>query len=143
MATLSEFNLYNLIDQCIQNVGNAPRYDPFRMNEYFRLDKDIIVNFLANNLTNVEYDTKELSNLINITDEQILEDLKQVLIRSIIVNFNGGYTNSNAYLDSYKKTYGSLYKTNPIKILKNPNPYNLNKFKFIHLQNYKNLDSHS
>jgi hypothetical protein len=93
MATLSEFNLYNLIDQCIQNVGNAPRYDPFRMNEYFKLDKDIIVNFLADNLTNVEYDTKELSNLINITDEQILEDLKQVLIRSIIVNFNGGFTN--------------------------------------------------
>ena len=93
MATLSELNLHNLMNQCIQNMGMfAPRYDPFRMNKYFRLDKDIIVSFLADNLTNVEYNTEELSKLINITDEQILEDLKQVLISSLIVNFNGGYT---------------------------------------------------
>jgi hypothetical protein len=48
-----------------------------------------------------------------------------------------------SYLDSNKKTYGSVYKTNPIKILKDSNTDKLNKFKFIHLQNYKNLDSHS
>ena len=93
MTTLSELNLGNLMNQCIRNMGMfAPRYDPFRMNKYFRLDKDIIVSFLVDNFTNVEYDTKELSKLINITDEQILEDLKQVLISSLIVNFNSGYT---------------------------------------------------
>ena len=93
MTTLSELNLHNLMNQCTRNMDIfAPRYDPFRMNKYFRLDKDIIVSFLADNFTNIEYDTQKLSKLINITDEQILEDLKQVLISSLIVNFNGGYT---------------------------------------------------
>ena len=93
MATLSQINLENLIIQCTQNMsGIGPKYDAFRMNTYFRLDKEKIVNFLAENWTNVEYDTQKLSNLINIIDNQILEDLKQVLINSLIVNFNGGYT---------------------------------------------------
>jgi len=93
MATLSELNLHNLMNKCTQNMSIfAPRYDPFRMNTYFRLDKDIIVNFLADNFTNVEYDTEQLSKLINIKDKQILEDLKQVLIDSLRIHFNGGYT---------------------------------------------------
>ena len=93
MATLSELNLHNLMNQCTRNMSIfAPRYDPIRMNKYFRLDKDIIVSFLADNLTNVEYDTEKLSKLINTTDTQILEDLKQVLIDSLRIHFNGGYT---------------------------------------------------
>ena len=93
MTTISEFNLGNLMIECTQNMsGLGPKYDALRMNTYFRLDKEKIVNFLADNFTNIEYDTQKLSKLINITDEQILEDLKQVLISSLIVNFNGGYT---------------------------------------------------
>ena len=77
---------------------------------------------------------------------EILERLKDVILLPDPETNIGQFVEQfliMAYLDSYKKTYCSLYKTNPIKILKNPNPYNLNKFKFIHLQNYKNLDSHS
>jgi hypothetical protein len=93
MATISQINLGNLMSQCTQNIrGFGPKYDYERKNIYFKLDKEKIVNFLADNFTNVEYDTQRLSKIINITDEQILEDLKQVLISSLIVNFNGGYT---------------------------------------------------
>ena len=93
MSTISQINLGNLMIQCTQNIrGFAPKYDYERKNIYFKLDKEKIVNFLADNFTNVEYDTQRLSKIINITDEQILEDLKQVLISSLIVNFNGGYT---------------------------------------------------
>ena len=93
MATISQINLGNLMFQCTQNIrGVGPKYDYERKNIYFQLDKEKIVNFLADNFTNVEYDTQKLSKIINITDEQILEDLKQVLISSLIVNFNGGYT---------------------------------------------------
>ncbi len=106
MTTLSELNLHNLMNQCTRNMGMfAPRYDPFRMNKYFRLDKDIIVSFLADNLTNVEYDTEKLSKLINTTDKQILEDLKQVLISSLIVNFNGGYTKEGNMLENIQVDY--------------------------------------
>jgi hypothetical protein len=75
------------------------------MNKYFRLDKDIIVSFLADNLTNVEYDTSELSKLINITDEQILEDLKQVLIDSLRIHFNGGYTKEGYMRENIQINY--------------------------------------
>jgi hypothetical protein len=94
MATISQINLSNLMIQCTQNIrGFGAKYDYERKNIYFKLDKEKIVNFLADNFTNVEYDTQRLSKIINITDDQILEDLKQVLISSLIVNFNGGYTN--------------------------------------------------
>ena len=106
MTTLSELNLHNLMNQCTRNMSMfAPRYDPFRMNKYFRLDKDIIVSFLADNLTNVEYDTSELSKLINITDEQILEDLKQVLIDSLRIHFNGGYTKEGYMRENIQINY--------------------------------------
>jgi hypothetical protein len=98
MGTLSKINLENLMIQCTQNMsGIGPDYDELRINTYFKLDKNLIVNFLADNWTNVEYDTEKLSKLINITDEQILDDLKQVLIISLKVNFNGGYT-KNGYM---------------------------------------------
>ena len=106
MATLSELNLHNLMNQCTRNMSIfSPRYDPIRMNKYFRLDKDIIVSFLADNLTNVEYDTSELSKLINITDEQILEDLKQVLIDSLRIHFNGGYTKEGYMRENIQINY--------------------------------------
>jgi hypothetical protein len=106
MATLSKINLENLMIQCTQNMsGIGPDYDELRINTYFKLDKNLIVNFLADNWTNVEYDTEKLSKLINITDEQILDDLKQVLISSLIVNFNGGYTKEGNMLENIQVDY--------------------------------------
>lgn len=48
-----------------------------------------------------------------------------------------------ANLDLHKKSYDCVYKCNPIKILNKNNIDKLDKFKFIHLQNYKNIGSHS
>lgn len=76
--------------------GIGPKYDAQRINTYSQLNKNVIVSFFADNWQNVEYDTQKLSKLINITDEQVLDDLQQVLISSLIVNFNGGYT-QNGY----------------------------------------------
>jgi hypothetical protein len=77
---------------------------------------------------------------------EILERLKDVILLPDPETNIGQFIEQFliiAYLDLHKKTYGSVYKTNPIKILKDANPHKLNKFKFVHLQSFKNLDSHS
>ena len=79
----------------------APRYDGFRMNKYFEINtkKDEIVNFLLENWKTPNYPNEKLIENLNpikdtITDNKILDDLRDVLIDSVL----------SAYYDKNKET---------------------------------------
>jgi hypothetical protein len=70
----------------------SPRYDGFRLKKYANLNtkKEEIVNFLLENWKNPNYNNEELIKIIDIDenkDEQILEDIRNVLIDSVISAF--------------------------------------------------------
>ena len=68
----------------------APRYDGFRMNKYLQLNQkeEEIVNFLLENWKTPDYTNEKLIEIINpITDNKILDDLRNVLIDSVITAF--------------------------------------------------------
>ena len=68
----------------------APKYDAYRMNTYFQLNtkSDEIVNFLLENWKTPNYQNEKLIEIINpITDPKILDDLRNVLIDSVINTF--------------------------------------------------------
>lgn len=119
MTTISEFNLGNLMIECIQNMDIfTPKYDADRRNTYLTLNTHKIVDFLADNWTNINYDTEKFSKIINITDKQILEDLKQVLIDSLRIHFNGGYTKNGYNLYIIKIDYHTEKQKLKVVILK-------------------------
>jgi hypothetical protein len=75
----------------------APRYDAFRMNKYIQLnqEKEEIVNFLLENWKTPNYTNEKLIEIIDpITDNKILDDLRNVLIDSVI----------SAYYEKSKET---------------------------------------
>lgn len=75
----------------------APRYDGFRMNKYFETNtkKEQIVNFLLENWKTPNYPNEKLIEILNpITDSKILDDLRDVLIDSVLT----------AYYDKNKST---------------------------------------
>ncbi len=75
----------------------APRYDAFRMNKYIQLNqkKEEIVNFLLENWKTPNYTNEKLIEIIDpITDNKILDDLRNVLIDSVI----------SAYYEKSKET---------------------------------------
>ena len=68
----------------------APKYDAYRMNTYFQLNTKMkeITNFLLENWKTPNYPNEKLIELINpITDTKILDDLRNVLIDSVINAF--------------------------------------------------------
>jgi hypothetical protein len=68
----------------------APKYDAYRMNTYFQLNtkKEEIVNFLLENWKTPNYPIEKLIEVINpITDSKILDDLRNILIDSVITAF--------------------------------------------------------
>ena len=68
----------------------APRYEGFRMNKYLQLNqkKEEIVNFLLENWKTPNYTNEKLIEIITpITDNKILDDLRNVLIDSVITAF--------------------------------------------------------
>ena len=68
----------------------APKYDAYRMNAYFQLNtkKEEIINFLLENWKTPNYPIEKLIEVINpITDPKILDDLRNVLINSVITAF--------------------------------------------------------
>ena len=79
----------------------APRYDGFRMNKYFEINtkKEEIVNFLLENWKTPNYPNEKLIETLNpieetIKDSKILDDLRDVLIDSVL----------SAYYDKNKET---------------------------------------
>ena len=75
----------------------APRYDAYRMNKYLQLNqkKEEIVNFLLENWKTPNYTNEKLIEIITpITDSKILDDLRNVLIDSVI----------NAFYEKNKQT---------------------------------------
>ena len=75
----------------------APRYDAYRMNKYLQLNqkKEEIVNFLLENWKTPNYTNEKLIELLTpITDSKILDDLRNVLIDSVI----------SAYYEKSKET---------------------------------------
>ena len=75
----------------------APKYDAYRMNTYFQLNKNTveIVNFLLENWKTPNYPNEKLIEVINpLTDSKILDDLRNVLIDSVI----------NAFYEKNKQT---------------------------------------
>ena len=75
----------------------APRYDAFRMNKYLQLNskREEIVNFLLENWKTPNYPNEKLTEIINpLTDSKILDDLRNVLIDSVI----------SAYYEKSKET---------------------------------------
>jgi hypothetical protein len=68
----------------------APKYDAYRMNIYFQLNtkREEIINFLLENWKTPNYPIEKLIEVINpITDTKILDDLRNVLIDSVITAF--------------------------------------------------------
>jgi hypothetical protein len=68
----------------------APKYDAYRKNTYFQLNTKTkeIVNFLLENWKTPNYPNEKLIEVINpITDTKILDDLRNVLINSVITAF--------------------------------------------------------
>jgi hypothetical protein len=68
----------------------APKYDAYRMKAYFQLNtkKEEIINFLLENWKTPNYPIEKLIEVINpITDPKILDDLRNVLINSVITAF--------------------------------------------------------
>lgn len=131
------------------------KYSPFVYNTYINSFENYVKNYYAPD-EYLQWRWMKFPNnsLFAVNDyifvsqsySEILERLKDVTLLPDSETNIGQFIEQFlivSYLDSNKKTYGSVYKTNPIKILKDSNTDKLNKFKFIHLQNYKNLDSHS
>jgi hypothetical protein len=68
----------------------APKYDAYRMNIYFQLNtkREEIINFLLENWKTPNYPIEKLIEiLIDIKDPKILDDLRNVLIDSVITAF--------------------------------------------------------
>ena len=75
----------------------TPKYDAYRMNTYFQLNTNTveIVNFLLENWKTPNYPNEKLIEIINpITDSKISDDLRNVLIDSVI----------NAFYEKNKQT---------------------------------------
>jgi hypothetical protein len=72
----------------------APRYDGFRINTYFRVNtkKEEIINFLLENWKTPKYSNEKLIETLidikdKISDSKILDDLRNVLIDSVLEAF--------------------------------------------------------
>lgn len=68
----------------------APRYDGFRIHTYFRVNtkKEEIINFLLENWKTPKYSNEKLIEIIDqISDSKILDDLRNVLIDSVLEAF--------------------------------------------------------
>jgi hypothetical protein len=66
--------------------ANRPKYDASRMEQYFRLDKDQIMQILLENCHNPNFYSDELMHPIT-NDEKILEDLRNLLINTIVEEY--------------------------------------------------------
>ena len=89
--TTSEVNMNDIMKAYLEFPPSfAPRYDGFRMNKYLQLNqkKEEIVNFLLENWKTPNYTNEKLIEIITpITDNKILDDLRNVLIDSVITAF--------------------------------------------------------
>jgi hypothetical protein len=138
------------------------KYSPFVYNTYINTFENHIKNYYDPNeylqwrwmkFTNNSLFAVNDYIFVSNTYSEILERLKDVtLLPDPEINI-GQFLEQFlivSYLDSHKKNYDCLYKKNPLEVLKESNPYKLdnvfnipNKLKFIHLQNFKNLDAYS
>ena len=89
--TTSAVNMNDIMKAYLEfQPSFAPRYDGFRMNKYLQLNqkKEEIVNFLLENWKTPNYTNEKLIEIITpITDNKILDDLRNVLIDSVITAF--------------------------------------------------------
>jgi hypothetical protein len=90
-ASANTVNITNMMKVYLEFPPTfAPRYDGFRMNKYLQLNqkKEEIVNFLLENWKTPNYTNEKLIEIITpITDNKILDDLRNVLIDSVITAF--------------------------------------------------------
>jgi hypothetical protein len=90
-ASANTVNITNMMKVYLEFPPTfAPRYDGFRMNKYLQLNqkKEEIVNFLLENWKTPNYTNEKLIEIITpITDNKILDDLRNVLINSVFSAF--------------------------------------------------------
>jgi hypothetical protein len=81
---IGEITVAKLIADCeVHKSIFGPRYDPFRMDIYFSLNKPEIIKFLVRHCLTVNYENTELIEMNKTSETQVLDDIRQVLIDSI------------------------------------------------------------
>lgn len=90
-ASANTINITNMMKVYLEFPPTfAPRYDGYRMNKYIELNtkKEEIVNFLLENWKTPNYTNEKLIEIITpITDNKIIDDLRNILIDSVFSAF--------------------------------------------------------
>jgi hypothetical protein len=87
-----------IIHSCLERPpAFGPKYDAKRMNMYFDLNIDDIVRFLAEYCDNTNYDDDLMAKVIHLTDKQVLNDLRNVLLDTIMDVYMPEYERNKLY----------------------------------------------
>lgn len=88
LFTPREVVLYPIIEDCMNLPGRfVPNYDCMRANLYLGINRDAVIKFLLNNWSDVNFDKNSLVKIIKTEDSKVLEDMRRVLVNSLLTTY--------------------------------------------------------